>query len=108
MTDQDFLRQIEACTLPKAEFTHRNHLRLAWLYLSDPRGGDPDTRVADTIQRYATSLGATKKYNHALTFAWMRRVEAAMAQTPGVTFDALIEIHPALLTSTLPAPRAVS
>ena len=39
---------------------------------------------------------------------FLRQIEAAMTQTPGVTFDALLEIHPALLTSTLPAPRAVS
>jgi len=103
MSDQEFLRQIEDCTLPKDAFTHRNHVRLAWLYLNDRSGGDPTVRIAATIQRYATSLGAATKYNHGLTMAWMNAVETAMAETsagssgPAQTFDAFIAAHPELL-----------
>ena len=98
MTDDEFLQQIEACTLPKEAFTHRNHVRLAWLYLTDRAGGDPDTRIAETIQRYATSIGAATKFDQALTLKWMRRVESAIAEAPGGTFDGFIEQHPGLLS----------
>ena len=98
MTDEEFLQQIEGCTLPKAEFTHRNHVRLAWLYLNDREAGDPDARIAATIERYATSIGASTKFDHALTMRWMRLVEAAIAATPAESFDAFIDARPELLT----------
>ena len=101
MTDAEFLQQIEACTLPREEFTHRNHVRLAWLCLVHRDDRDPAERVGHTIQRYAESLGATRKYNHELTMAWMRVVEAAMAATPSVSFDAFAAANPALLDSSL-------
>jgi hypothetical protein len=108
MTDAEFLHQIETCTLPKAEFSHRNHLRLAWLYLRSPQDGDPAVRIAATIQRYATSLGATKKFDHGLTLRWLQLVAAAMTETSAETFDALLVARPELLDSTLPAPRTIS
>ena len=97
MTDDEFLRQIEGCTLPKEAFTHRNHVRLAWLYLNDRNGGDPDARIAATIQRYASSIGAATKYDHELTLKWMRRVESALADTAAETFDAFISGQPGLM-----------
>ena len=98
MTDAEFLEQIEGCTLPKEAFSHRNHVRLAWLYLNDRAGGDPDARIATTIQRYAASIGKATKYDHELTLRWMRLVEDAMAATPAATFEAFIEARPDLLT----------
>ncbi len=99
MTDQEFVEAIEACTLPGSEFTHRNHIRLAWLYLTRYAPEVADQRIAGTIQRYATSLGAAKKYNHALTLSWMRRVESAMGATPAQDFETFIAAHPDLLSS---------
>lgn len=97
MTDTEFLQQIEACTLPKDSFTHRNHVRLARLYLSDRQAGDPEARIAQTIQRYATSIGAATKYSHAITMWWMKLVEDAMAVTPAASFEAFVRAHPELL-----------
>ena len=99
MTDDEFLQQIEGCTLPKKAFTHRNHVRLAWLYLNDRAGGDPDVRIAATIQRYAISVGATTKFDLALTIRWMRLLEAAIAASPAESFEAFIAARPELLTT---------
>lgn len=102
MTDEQFLQQIEGCTLPKEAFNHRNHVRLAWLYLNDRTGGNPDVRIAATIQAYATSVGAVTKFDHALTMQWMRKVEAAIAATPAESFEAFIAARPELLTNRRP------
>jgi hypothetical protein len=99
MTDADFIAAIEGCTLPGSEFTHRNHIRLAWLCLTEDQPAVADQRIADTILRYATSLGAAKKFNLDVTLSWMRRVEAAMAATPAQDFDTFIAAHPDLLSS---------
>lgn len=105
MTDTEFLQQIEACTLPRELFTHRNHVRLAWLCLTSGMHSDPARHVGETIQRYAESLGASRKYNHELTMAWMRVVESAIAATPAATFDAFATAHPELLDASLVKPR---
>lgn len=99
MTDTELVTQIEACTLPKEAFTHRNHVRLAWLYLrAYPREAAAD-RAARTISGYAASLGATKKFDAALTREWMDRVSAAMAATPAGDFETFIAGNPDLLSS---------
>jgi N-formylglutamate deformylase len=97
MTDDQFREQIEDCTLPKTAFTHRNHVRLAWLYLNNRAAGDPDARIAATIQRYATSIGKATKYDHEVTMRWMRLVESAIAATPAESFEAFIAEQPELL-----------
>jgi hypothetical protein len=96
-TDTEFLQQIEACTLPREAFTHRNHVRLAWLYLRDTPGGDPEARIAQTIERYAISLGAVTKFDRALTMRWLKLVEKAIAATPADLFEAFIAARPELL-----------
>lgn len=99
MTDDAFVTAIESCTLPEREFTHRNHVRLAWLYLQRYEAAEADRRIITTIRTYATSVGAAKKFSEPLTLTWMRRVEAAMAQTPAADFDAFLAAQPDLLSS---------
>ena len=101
MTDTEFLQQIEGCTLPREQFTHRNHVRLAWLCLVGGQHPDAAQHVGETIQRYAESLGATRKYNHELTMEWMKLVESAIKTTPVTTFDAFATEHPELLDASL-------
>jgi hypothetical protein len=33
MTDEEFLRAFEACELSNGCFHHRDHIRLAWIYV---------------------------------------------------------------------------
>jgi hypothetical protein len=69
------------------------------LYLRDVPGGDPVERIAQTIERYAISVGAVTKFDRGLTMRWMRRVEAAIAATPAESFDEFITARPELLTT---------
>lgn len=99
--DQAFVEAIETCTLPRAEFTHRNHVRLAWLYLREADAEVAGRRIGDTILRYATSLGAAKKFDADLTLRWMQIVETAMRGTPATDFDRFLDAHPELLRRDL-------
>lgn len=99
MTDDAFVTAIESCTLPKEAFTHRNHVRLAWLYLRAYEAAEADRRIITTISTYAASLGAAKKFSEPLTLTWMRRVEAAMAETPAADFETFLASRPDLLSS---------
>ncbi len=100
MTDDEFVAAIEACTLPHKDFTHRNHVRLAWLYLRRYEAPEADRRICDTILRYATSLGAATKFREDVTLTWMRRVETAMGEASAPDFEAFIAARPELISST--------
>jgi hypothetical protein len=99
-----FLTAVEGCTWPGDQFTHRAHVRLAWLYLHRYGWDEAATRIEATIRRYATSLGAANKYHQTITVAWLHLVAAAMAASRAdASFDALLNDAPHLLD-----PRALS
>jgi len=98
LTDEAFVAAVETCTLPNEQFRHREHLRLAWLYLRESPCAVAERRMACTIRRYATHHGAPEKYHQTITLLWMRLVAAARAKTPNVSsFDAFGDAHPSLL-----------
>ena len=77
MTDDEFVHAFESCTLPPEAFHHRDHLRLARIYL-DRWGLDTATaRFIESLKRYATHLGKSEKYHQTMTIAWMRVVAAS-------------------------------
>ncbi|HEX2832275.1 MAG TPA: hypothetical protein VHW00_04630 [Thermoanaerobaculia bacterium] len=80
MDEREFVAAFEACTLPAAEFTHRQHVRLAWLYLRDEPLLTALTRFAEGLKRYATSLGAASKYHETITWAFLFLIRDRMRQ----------------------------
>jgi len=101
-SDDDFLRAFEDLSFPANLFHHREHLRVAWLYLKTYDATRASQRMAEGIRRYANHQGATQKYHHTQTLAWMRQVAAAMVETPeGATFDQFLNEHPELKDTKL-------
>lgn len=101
MTDHEFLHQFENCTLPKADFTHRNHLRLAWLYLSKIPLQEALIQISLRIQRYAISINASNIYHETLTHLWIYLVYQAMRKK-NANFDNFIANNQYLLDKKLP------
>lgn len=102
-TDEAFRQSFERCAIPNHAFRHREHLRLAWIYL---RESDLDTavrRLSQSIKRYAEHHGAGRNYHDTLTRAWARIVALAIAETPHAhAFGTLLAVHPHLLDKDLP------
>lgn len=99
MTPEDlaFVEAVENCAFPGADFHHREHVRLAWVYLRRFGAKSAEQRVEETIRRYAAAQGATQKYHHTITVAWMRLVEAALASRPAEgEFAEFAAAHPEL------------
>ena len=101
MTDAEFLDAFEACQTPANEFHHRDHLRLALLYLERYGAEIAASRIAESIRTYAAHLGKSEKYNETVTQAWLRIVDAAACDREGATLDQLIVRHPELLNKNL-------
>ena len=96
-SDEDFLRAFEELSFPADQFHHREHIRVAWLYLKSSDATRAAERMATGILRFANHQGATQKYHHTLTLAWMRLVAAALVETPdGYNFTEFLAEHPEL------------
>jgi len=96
-SDEDFLRAFENLSFPADLFHHREHIRVAWLYLKSSDATRAAERMAAGILRFANHQGATQKYHHTMTLAWMRLVAAALVETPeNETFEQFLAAHPEL------------
>jgi hypothetical protein len=96
-SDENFLRAFEDLSFPVDLFHHREHIRVAWLYLKSSDATRAGERMSEGIRRFANHHGATQKYHHTLTLAWMRLVAAALVETPeGYSFEQFITAHPRL------------
>jgi hypothetical protein len=101
-SDEEFLRAFEDLSFPADRFHHREHIRVAWLYLKSADATCAAERMSEGIRRFANHHGATQKYHHTLTLAWMRLVAAALVETPeGHTFEQFISEHSELKDTRL-------
>ena len=80
MPADNFIRDFEACTLPESCFRHRDHIRLAWLYLREQPLAEALMRFSDGLKRYAASLGKAGLYHETITVAYLALVNERMAR----------------------------
>jgi N-formylglutamate deformylase len=98
MTDQEFVAAFETCTLPNEDFHHRDHLRLAWIYLEQFGLAKARERLAESIRRYALYHGKSEKYHHTVTIAWLQLIEHAVrGASGGASFEDVLKQFPGLL-----------
>lgn len=101
-SDEEFLRAFEDLSFPAELFHHREHVRVAWLYLKSSDATRAAERMAASIRQFANHHGATQKYHHTLTLAWVRLVAAALVETPeGYNFEQFLGTHPELANKNL-------
>ena len=102
MTDAALVSAFEAATLPPAGFHHREHVRLAWIYLQRYGRAETERRLLDGLRALAVRAGKPDKFDAALTRAWLRRIEEVAADAAASSSEAFIAMHPELL-APLPA-----
>jgi hypothetical protein len=61
MTDEEFLRALETCTLPESAFGHFAHVRAAYLYLRAEAFSGALERTRRAIHAYALHLGKSER-----------------------------------------------
>ena len=98
LSDIEFARAFESCELPNECFHHRDHIRLAWIYLTRYDEPEARERLGQAIRRFASHHGKSDKYHETVTVAWLRLVARAMVRVPrGASFDELTVAAPELL-----------
>jgi hypothetical protein len=80
MTDVELRERFEDLTLSVSEFSHREHLRIAWMYLRDY----PLLRVLEifpaNLKRFASSVGAHQLYHETITWAFLMIISERMVE----------------------------
>ncbi|HSI12669.1 MAG TPA: hypothetical protein VK961_11530 [Chthoniobacter sp.] len=84
LSDDEFLRQFEAGTLPYVHWTHRAHLRVAYLYITQYGLDGAIPKVTAGIRAYNQSQKIedtpTSGYHETMTVAWLHIVAAMLAE----------------------------
>lgn len=97
MKNAEFIKQFEECTLPKESFHHRDHVRLAWLYLRDYPALEALGRFCDGLKRFAAAHGKTDLYHETITWAYLLLIHERMASGEEESWEEFAENNPDLL-----------
>ena len=80
MTDRELLERFEDGTLPSESFHHEEHIRVAFLYLSEHSVLDSLERFSAALRRFATRNGKAGLYLETITCAYILLIRERMAR----------------------------
>ena len=101
LTDEDFLRQFESAAWPLENWHHRQHIKVAYLYLRKYPFGEAQAHIREKIKSYNAAKqlpdSLLSGYHDTMTQAWMHLVYFALCEGgPAENADAFFERHPEL------------
>ena len=97
MTDGEFMKQFEDCSLE--EFHHVDHIRMAWIYLRTCGYEVGSVKVKDGIKRFAAAKNANTLYHETITQFWIRLVRHVIEKYSAETFEEFFASFPPLQNS---------
>lgn len=80
--DEEFIEQFESCSLSGEAFHHREHVRLAWLYLCRYSLVEALVKFSEGLKRFALSKGQAGLYHETITFAYLFLIHERMKRSP--------------------------
>jgi hypothetical protein len=106
MTDAELLAQFETRTLPFSEWTHRAHVKVAFLYLREHPFSQALEKLRNGIKAYNAANnrpdGPTEGYNETTTHAMAHLIAAMMIAYgkthPVASADEFCDKHPQLMS----------
>lgn len=107
MTDEEHLRRFEDHSLPKEEWTHPAHLKVAYLYLLRVPFPEALDRLRTGIKAYNAAHGIqntpTGGYHETMTQVWLQLVYTTLRQFgPAETADAFFDAQSQLSSKRTP------
>ena len=106
MTDGEFLSRFEDGSLPFDQWTHRAHVKIAFLYLRDNSLPVATEKIRDGIKAYNAAHhvpeGPLMGYNETTTIAFLHLVDCTMSvygkSHPASDAEAFCDAHPQLMS----------
>ena len=98
LNDEEFVRQFEACTLPAECFHHRDHVKLAWLYLQRHSLLETVQKFSEGIKRFAAAHGKSDLYHETITWAYVFLIHERRQRAGGEqSWEAFGAVNPDLM-----------
>jgi len=98
LDDKAFLEQVAQGTLPVNLFTHRAHIKLAWLHLRENPPEAAISKTAEGIQALVRENNIKGKFHMTITGAAVQIVWSFQKNSAAETFDQFLNENPQLLT----------
>jgi hypothetical protein len=101
--DETFLAQFESATWPLEEWHHRQHIKIAYLYLCRHPLETAVAKICKGIKKFNAAHkvpeGIDRGYHETMTQAWMRLVNCTLQEFgPNESADAFVDKHTQLLS----------
>jgi hypothetical protein len=80
MKDEELIERFENCTLPKECFSHREHVRVVWVYLGRYSLLDVLARFSERLKNYASAQGRADLYHETITWSYTFLIHERMAR----------------------------
>ena len=97
MTDDELMRYFEAQQEPPGGFHHREHVRVAWVYLRRNPMPVALERFRSGLRRFAEAHGKPERYHETITTAYVLLIADRMQESAG-PWETFAASHPDLLT----------
>jgi hypothetical protein len=98
MTDEELMEQFEDGTLPTECFHHREHVRVAFLYLTRYPILEALQVFSKTLRRFAEARGKPQLYHETITWTYVFLIRERMARTEkNQSWDEFASSNPDLL-----------
>ena len=98
MTETEFVAAFEDTSLPETAFRHRDHVRLAWVYLRDETVPDALRRFTEGLKRFAAAKNKAGLYHETITWAYLLLINERAERTGRrASFEEFADANPDLL-----------
>jgi hypothetical protein len=101
--DETFCTQFESCEFPPEKFKHREHLKLAYIYLAHHDVDTAFEKMRGAILNFIAQNGVDPgKFHETITRAWILAVRHFMEKTGGAdSADHFVDQNPAMLDAKI-------
>jgi hypothetical protein len=82
MNDQHFAEAFERCEIANDAFHHRDHVRLAWIYLRQMPVIEALKRFTESLKRFAAHNDVPNLYHETITWAYLLLIHERMERNP--------------------------
>jgi hypothetical protein len=97
MEDKELIQRFENCTLAAADFHHRDHVKVVWLYLQGNSVLETLGRFAAGLKRFARANGKPNLYHETITWAFVFLIHERMERNRHeVSWSGFVEANPDL------------
>ena len=91
--DEELLAAFESGREPAGGFHHREHVRVAWLYLRQHPWPEALSRFSEGLKHFAAAQGKPGLYHETVTVAYVLIIHERMSADPSVSFDDFAAHH---------------